>query len=524
MQRSELTHVTDEDGDGQGDNFETINQGWGYTGNYHQYAFGLVRDRAGNFYGTTGLGFYQGGDRFKGTWLGTQDDIKYRGWVLKFTPKGELIPFAPGLRAPNGIGMSPEGEIFTTDNQGSYIACGWLMHVRQGEFLGHPSGLIDDPRFEEPWKLSREALLKQRKRPAAFLPHGVMGNSTSQPLWDTTDGRFGPFAGQVLVGDVQNGRLSRICLEKVDGEYQGAAIPFIYNRFGGGVNRLVFDPEGTLWVGFTGRGWAAGEGLKKVRYTGVVPAEIHKIQLLRKGFRLTFTQPMDPATLKQLDHYSIRHFELAWQPAYGTSPSKVANVKPVAAKVSADGRSVELELPELLAEKVYEFHVDGLRTEANQPLEHPIGLLYVEPTSAIIRRARTRTDRHTGELCLAACVSCSWLSGGSASVIGSRPAACPLLAVFEQCFQFSYDLRMFAIQVGRFSRVLCQLVELSGGFGVFFWQSELLHAPLASSRVVVASGTLMIQVFPVATSNRKLQRPGLLQQIGPDGLVFLSAE
>jgi len=372
MQRSELTHVTDEDGDGQGDNFETINQGWGYTGNYHQYAFGLVRDRAGNFYGTTGLGFYQGGDRFKGTWLGTQDDIKYRGWVLKFTPKGELIPFAPGLRAPNGIGMSPEGEIFTTDNQGSYIACGWLMHVRQGEFLGHPSGLIDDPRFEEPWKLSREALLKQRKRPAAFLPHGVMGNSTSQPLWDTTDGRFGPFAGQVLVGDVQNGRLSRICLEKVDGEYQGAAIPFIYNRFGGGVNRLVFDPEGTLWVGFTGRGWAAGEGLKKVRYTGVVPAEIHKIQLLRKGFRLTFTQPMDPATLKQLDHYSIRHFELAWQPAYGTSPSKVANVKPVAAKVSADGRSVELELPELLAEKVYEFHVDGLRTEANQPLEHPM--------------------------------------------------------------------------------------------------------------------------------------------------------
>ena len=372
MQRSELTHVTDEDGDGQGDKFETINQGWGYTGNYHQYAFGLVRDRAGNFYGTTGLGFYQGGDRFKGTWLGTQDDIKYRGWVLKFTPKGELIPFAPGLRAPNGIGMSPEGEIFTTDNQGSYIACGWLMHVRQGDFLGHPSGLIDDPRFEEPWKLSREALLKQRKRPAAFLPHGVMGNSTSQPLWDTTDGRFGPFAGQVLVGDVQNGRLSRICLEKVDGEYQGAAIPFIYNRFGGGVNRLVFDPEGTLWVGFTGRGWAAGEGLKKVRYTGVVPAEIHKIQLLRKGFRLTFTQPMDPATLKQLDHYSIRHFELAWQPAYGTSPSKVANVKPVAAKVSADGRSVELELPELLPEKVYEFHVDGLRTEANQPLEHPM--------------------------------------------------------------------------------------------------------------------------------------------------------
>lgn len=372
MQRSELTHVTDEDGDGQGDHFETLNQGWGYTGNYHQYAFGLVRDRAGNFYGTTGLGFYRGGDRFKGTWLGTLDDVKYRGWVLKFTPAGDLIPFAPGLRAPNGIGMSPEGEIFTTDNQGSYIACGWLMHVRQGDFLGHPSGLIDDDRFPEPWKLSRDELLQHRKRPAAFLPHGVMGNSTSQPLWDTTEGRFGPFAGQVLVGDVQNGRLSRICLEKVDGEYQGAAIPFIYNRFGGGVNRLVFDKQGTLWVGFTGRGWAAGEGLKKVRYTGVVPAEIHSIQLLPQGFRLKFTRPMDADIAQNVDHYSIRHFELAWQPAYGTSPSKVANVKPLSAKVSVDRLSVELELPELLPEKVYEFHVDGLRTADDQPLEHPM--------------------------------------------------------------------------------------------------------------------------------------------------------
>jgi len=372
MQRSELTHVTDEDGDGRGDHFETLNQDWGYTGNYHQYAFGLVRDKAGNFYGTTGLGFYRGGDRFKGTWLGTLDDIKYRGWVLKFTPQGQLIPFAPGLRAPNGIGLSPDGEIFTTDNQGSYIACGWLMHVRQGDFLGHPSGLIDDPRFQEPWKMPRQELLKIRKRPAAFLPHGVMGNSTSQPIWETTGGKFGPFGGQVLVGDVQNGRLSRICLEKVDGAYQGAAIPFIYNQFGGGVNRLVFDKDGVLWVGFTGRGWAAGEGLKKVTYTGVTPSEIQRINLRKTGFRITFTQPMDPATAGNPDSYSIRHFELAWQAAYGTSPSKSSTVKPTAATLSEDGLSVELELPELLPEKIYEFRVDGLRTRSQSTIGHPL--------------------------------------------------------------------------------------------------------------------------------------------------------
>ncbi|MEK6236277.1 MAG: hypothetical protein N2C14_16345, partial [Planctomycetales bacterium] len=305
IQRGELSHITDTDGDGQADRFDTINQGWGYTGNYHQYAFGLERDKEGNFYGTLGLGFYRGGDRFKGTWLGTADEVKYRGWVIKITPEGKLIPFAPGLRAPNGITMNPEGELFTTDNQGSYITCGWLMHVRQGDFLGHPSGLIDDERFKEPWTFSREKLLGMRKRPAVFLPHGVMGNSTSKPIWDTTGGKFGPFAGQAFVGDVQTGKLSRVALEKIDGEYQGACFPFIFKQLGGGVNRMVFDKQGTLWVGFTGRGWAAGEGLKKITYAGKVPHEILSMTLIENGFLLKFTKPVDKTEAANPANYSL---------------------------------------------------------------------------------------------------------------------------------------------------------------------------------------------------------------------------
>jgi hypothetical protein len=199
-----------------------------------------------------------------------------------------------------------------------------------------------------------------------------MGNSTSQPLWDTTNGKFGPFQGQVLVGDVQNGRLSRICLEKVDGEYQGAAIPFIYNRFGGGVNRLIFDKRGVLWVGFTGRGWAAGEGLKKVTFTGVAPADILRINLLKDGFRLTFTRPLDRATGSNADNYSIRHFELAWQAAYGTPPSNSTTVKPTSVTLADDGLSVHLKLPQLLPEKIYELRVDGLRTTTGNAIAHPL--------------------------------------------------------------------------------------------------------------------------------------------------------
>jgi sugar lactone lactonase YvrE len=372
MQRGELTRITDEDGDGEADNFEALNQQWGYTGNYHQYAFGLVRDREGSFYGTLGLGFYRGGDRFKGTWLGTQDDIKYRGWVLKFTADGKRVPFAVGLRAPNGIALSPAGEIFTTDNQGSYIACGWLMHVREGDFIGHPSGLIDDPRYPEPWKMTRDELLKLRKRPAVFLPHGTMGNSTSQPLWDTTNGKFGPFAGQTFVGDVQNGRLSRICLERVKGEYQGAAIPFIYDKLGGGVNRLVYDQQGTLWVGMTGRGWAAGEGLKKITYTGKIPHAIHSMKLTKTGFRLTFTKPIDPVRAADLANYSLRHFELEWHAAYGAPLAKSTVVKPTKIDVAKDNLSVTLHLPEIKTKKIYELHITNLPSITGEKLEHPM--------------------------------------------------------------------------------------------------------------------------------------------------------
>ena len=372
IQRGELTHLLDTDGDGQADRFDTINQDWGYTGNYHQYAFGLERDKEGNFYGALGLGFYRGGDRFKGTWLGTQDDIKYRGWVIKITPKGKLIPFAPGLRAPNGITFNPDGDLFTTDNQGSYVACGWMMHVREGDFLGHPSGLTDDKRYKEPWNFSKDKLREMRKRPAVFLPHGAMGNSTSKPIWDTTEGRFGPFAGQAFVGDVQRGKLSRVVMEKVDGEYQGASIPFIFDRLGGGVNRLVFDKTGAMWVGFTGRGWAPGEGLKKITYVGKVPHEILDLKLTTTGFRLTFTKPVDKQAAAEVGNYSLRHFELPWHAGYGTGQTNAKPVIPKAAKVSADGRVVTLVLPELLPEKIYEFHLDALIAADGSALEHPM--------------------------------------------------------------------------------------------------------------------------------------------------------
>ena len=52
MQRGELTRIVDTDNDGVADRFEKVCNSFGYSGNYHEFAYGPVRDSEGNFYVT----------------------------------------------------------------------------------------------------------------------------------------------------------------------------------------------------------------------------------------------------------------------------------------------------------------------------------------------------------------------------------------------------------------------------------------------------------------------------------------
>ncbi|MDX1565843.1 MAG: hypothetical protein R3236_10575, partial [Phycisphaeraceae bacterium] len=206
LQRSELTRLVDENADGRADLYERYGSGWDFNGSYHEYAFGLVRDSKGNFYGNLGLAFHRKSP-FNSKWLGT-NKARYRGWHFRITPEGKFEPLAPGLRAPNGICIDKNDNVFTTDNQGSYIASSVLMHATKGDFLGHPDGLLWDPRLQGD-KLksligdkSRQKLNKLRKRPAVYVPFPQLGRSIGSPVFNHTGGKFGPYDGQIFVGDV----------------------------------------------------------------------------------------------------------------------------------------------------------------------------------------------------------------------------------------------------------------------------------------------------------------------------------
>jgi hypothetical protein len=358
VQRSELTRIADTDGDGRADLFETLDQNCGVSASQHAYIFGPVRDQAGNLWGAiSGIGISGPG--------------KYFGWSFKVTPKGEFIPVSSGLRSPNGLCMTPDGDLFITDNQGEWVGTSPLHHVSPGAFHGHPASLKWDANFKGDASKA-EDLAKIRKLPAIQFPYGTMGQSLAEPVIDTTGGKFGPFAGQMFVADESKCIVVRVALEKVAGEWQGACLPF-RSGFQGGNNRAAFAPDGSLYLGQTDRGWGStggkSFGLQRLAWTGEVPFEIETMKLTADGFDVRFTRPVDKSAAATPANWSLSHYHYLYRQAYGSPQQDITPVKVTTATVSTDGRTVRLKLPELRAGKIYELHHANLRAaDGTSPL------------------------------------------------------------------------------------------------------------------------------------------------------------
>ena len=126
-QRCEVTRIKDEDGDGRADVFETLTDGWGINGDYHEYAFGSQFDPEGNMWVVLCL---------TGSF---SSNTPYRGWCVRVNKKGEMIPTASGIRSPGGIGLNHLGDVFYSDNQGPWNGSSSLKHLKAGSFQSHPA-------------------------------------------------------------------------------------------------------------------------------------------------------------------------------------------------------------------------------------------------------------------------------------------------------------------------------------------------------------------------------------------------
>ncbi|HAB16113.1 MAG TPA: hypothetical protein DCE44_06660 [Verrucomicrobiales bacterium] len=382
-QRGEVTRLKDTDADGRADLFETVADGWGINGDYHEYAFGSKPDRDGNIWVVLCL---------TGSF---NSESKFRGWALRVTPDGRVIPTTSGLRSPGGVATNYLGDMFYTDNQGPWNGTCWLKPLVPGGFVGHPGGfgwyaqatnLGGAPK--EPLSGSRIAVERAKipefVPPAIAFPYNKMGQSASGIANDYTAGKFGPFTNQLFVGDQTWSTVMRVFLERVNGVYQGACFPFREGLASGSLS-LEMAPDGSLFVGGTDRGWGARGGkpfaLERLRWSGQTPFEIHEMRARPDGFELTFTEPVDVASAGSPSSYQFEDYTYIYQASYGSPEVDGAKPPIESAKVSSDAKSVQLKV-KLTPGHLHELKLPGVRSASGEPLLHPVGYYWLNEIPA----------------------------------------------------------------------------------------------------------------------------------------------
>lgn len=339
LQKHELTRLVDSDGDGVTDDYETVANDWGATGNFHEFAFGLVAEPDG-FLATLSSGVAPGGNS------ATSQPVD-RGAVIRIGYDGRVESVARGLRTPNGIGPGVDGEIFVADNQGAWLPASKIVHVRPGAFYGFrdvdPEGDAELP--ETP--------------PVVWLPQDDIGNSPSEPV--PLD--LGPYRGQMIHGDVTHGGLKRVFAERVGGELQGAVFRFSQG-LAGGVNRLRWGPDGKLYVGEVGNPGNWGHvghrwfGLERLSYNGESVFEMLAVRARPDGFEIEMTESLAAGAGVDPADYEIRQWRYEPTASYGGPKVDLEYLDAKAVHISEDGRRVSLRIPGLRAGSVVHLRLD----------------------------------------------------------------------------------------------------------------------------------------------------------------------
>ena len=372
-QRPEITKLTDTDGDGRADLFETVTHYWGIDGDYHEYNFGSDPDKDGNVWVVHCL-TGSGGASKKSPW---------RGWCYRYNLDGTATPTCPGIRSPGGIGFNQAGDCFYTDNQGLWNGSSSLKWLKPGGFQGNPTGnvyakirgLEEPPNPKSGSRMVTESDKDPRIiPPPIILPHGKVGQSPTAVIYDPTEGKFGPFQGQVLVGEQTHSQVQRVYLEKVNGLYQGAVWKFLED-FRCGIIPARMGEDATLFVGGSNRGWAARGGknftFERVRWTGKTPFEMHEMHAKPDGFVITFTEPVDRSSAEKISSYKTGAWTYIYQKGYG-SP-EVDKVTPEIEKVTVapDRKSIHLKVSNLTRGHVHHFNLGGVKSSSGKTLWHP---------------------------------------------------------------------------------------------------------------------------------------------------------
>jgi hypothetical protein len=331
--RDQITRLHDLNSDGEADFYECFNNDCHVQVFYHEFALDLHTDPQGNFY------------YMKGSDLGSNATI-HNAAMLKVSKDGSRLEVvAVGFRAPNGMGVGPNGELTCGDNQGEWTPSCPINWIEPGRFYGH---------------VARHYPYAQKDSPRApamvWLPMSF-DNSNGSQVWVTSD-KWGPYAGRMLHLSYGKCSLMAVMMQDVNGVKQGGVVRFPFKFISGGMRGRFNPADGQLYiVGM--RGWQTDGGkdgcFHRIRYTGKPANMPLDLKVTRTGVEITFTDPLDKEFAADADAYGVEWFNIKRTSGYGSpefKPSKpdekgreAVEIKSV--RVSEDGRTVSLELAEV---------------------------------------------------------------------------------------------------------------------------------------------------------------------------------
>jgi hypothetical protein len=335
--RDQITKLHDLNGDGEADFYESFNNDLMVTTGFHEFNFDLHTDPAGNFYFIKAGPVNPGGGGFGRI-------TPHAGSLMRVSKDGgRLDVVATGFRAPNGMGVGPNGEMTSGDNQGTWTPVCRLNWIKPGGFFG----VVD--------LAHRDTPPKQTENPLCWLPY-AWDNSSGSQVWVTSDKWGNDFRGDLLHLSYGKCALFKVLVDKADGgDVQGGLVKFPL-KFDSGVMRARVNPaDGQVWVCGL-RGWqtdaATDACFQRVRYTGKPVYMADAMKVRPNGIEITFTQPLDAEVANDAGSFGVEQWNYRWTSNYGSDeysakdPSKKGRdaVEVKSARLLPDGKTVFLEI------------------------------------------------------------------------------------------------------------------------------------------------------------------------------------
>jgi len=306
--RDQITRLRDLNNDGEADWYENFNNDVLITENFHEFTFSLVTDKEGNFYICKGAPVLAGGRGFDRI-------LPHHGIVAKIPKDGKGFEvLATGLRAPGGMGVGPNGEITTGENDGTWMPCCKLNYFTgKDKFLG-----VEDTALQ----------LKGQKMhpPLCYLPMKV-DNSGGGQVWVPQGVNWGVKEGELIHLSYGKSSLFRVLKEEVNGVMQGGVVK-IPVKLKSSAQRARFHKDGSLYViGF--RGWqtnaATRSAFHRVRYRGEAVPLPDQLKVTDKGVYIRFEKELNPEQVKDVHSFALERWKYVRSSMYGSGEFSIDN-------------------------------------------------------------------------------------------------------------------------------------------------------------------------------------------------------